>query len=326
MMFSIYIFTHKGDNGLYNKKYIGWREKMDLRKLEYFIACVDYKSFTQAAIHCNISQTGMSQQIKALEDELGVLLFDRSGYRAKLTLEGKKFYRRCKYILDDYNKAIMEIQNINRKYINNIRIGLFEDMNNDFMYKLLEDFSKRNPDINIEVKEDKPNNIIKNYSDNLHIILGNLVELSKLNQFKIIRTIDCNIGLITSKDHYLYNVEEVNGIDLASEKIVIFSKEYSLFYHEEIIKNFELDGFKPNIVHISDSFSELILMVFLNKGIAIVPKESLSKINLENINLANVKNTEHKYQYSIAINKKYINNEMYAFADEIINKFYDYNF
>lgn len=306
-------------------KNIEWREKMDLRKLEYFIACVDHKSFTQAAIHCNISQTGISQQIKVLEDELGVLLFDRSAYRAKLTLEGKKFYRRCKYILDDYNRAVMEIQNINKKNTYTIKIGLFEDMDNGFIYKLLENFSKKSPNINIEIKEDKPNNIIKNYSDNLHIILGNSVELSKLEQFKVVKTIDCTIVAITSKNHYLYNIEEVNGIDIASEPIVIFSREYSLLYHEKIIKNFEADGFKPNIVHIADSFSELILMVFLNKGIAVLPKESLSKIDLENINLVRIKDTKHKYQYSIAINRKYMNDEVNTFTDEIINEFYDYN-
>ncbi|MCC3869364.1 LysR family transcriptional regulator [Terrisporobacter mayombei] len=298
---------------------------MDLRKLEYFIACVDYKSFTQAAIHCNISQTGISQQIRALEDELGIVLFDRSGYRARLTLEGKKFYRRCKHILDDYNRAIIEIQNINKKYTYKIKLGLSEEMKNSYIYKFLQTYIKKNPDVNIEIKEDKPNAIIKNYTDEFHVILGNLVELSKLAEFEIAKTIECNMVAITSNDHYLNDVDEIEGIALASEEIVIFSKEYSMFYHEEIIKNFEIDGFKPNIVHIADSFSELILMVFLNKGIAVLPKESLSKTNLENINFVNIKNTNHKYKYSAAINKKYMNSEINDFVDGMMNEFYEYH-
>lgn len=298
---------------------------MDLRKLEYFIACVDYKSFTQAAIHCNISQTGISQQIRTLENELGIILFDRSGYRATLTLEGKKFYRRCKHILDDYNRAIEEMHNINKKYMYNIKLGLSEDMENSYIYNFLQTYIKKNPDVNIEIKEDKPNTIIKNRSNGFHVILGNLVELNKLDEFDIVKTIDCSMVAITSKDHYLSNMHDIEGIDLASEEIVIFSKEYSMSYHEEIIKNFELDGFKPNIVHIADSFSELILMIFLNKGIAVLPKESLSKTNLENISFINIKNTNHKYEYAIAVNKKYMNNEINDFVDEMINEFYKYN-
>ena len=298
---------------------------MDFKKLEYFIACVDYKSFTQAAIHCNISQTGISQQIKALENEIDIDLFDRSCYRAKLTLEGKKFYRRCKHILDDYNKAIIELQNINKKYMYNIKLGLSEDMKNRYIYKFLQTYIKKNPDVNIEIKEDKPNAIIKNYSDEFHVILGNTVELSKLAEFEIVKTIDCNMVAITSKDHHLSNVDEIEGIDLASEEIVIFSKKYSRFYHEEIINSFEIDGFKPNIVHISDSFSELILMVFLSKGIAVLPKESLSRANLENIHFVNIKNTNHKYKYCAAINKKYINSEINDFIDGMMHEFYEYH-
>lgn len=298
---------------------------MDLRKLEYFIACVDYKSFTQAAIHCNISQTGISQQIRTLENELGIILFDRSGYRATLTLEGKKFYRRCKHILDDYNRAIEEMHNINKKYMYNIKLGLSEDMENSYIYNFLQTYIKKNPDVNIEIKEDKPNTLIKNHSDGFHVILGNLVELNKLDEFNIVKTIDCSMVAITSKDHCLSNVHDLDGIDLASEEIVIFSKEYSMYYHEEIIKNFELDGFKPNIVHIADSFSELILMIFLNKGIAVLPKESLSKTNLENISFLNIKNTNLKYEYAVAVNKKYMNNEINDFVDEMINEFYKYH-
>ena len=183
---------------------------MDLRKLEYFIACVDYKSFTQAAIHCNISQTGISQQIRTLENELGIILFDRSGYRATLTLEGKKFYRRCKHILDDYNRAIEEMHNINKKYMYNIKLGLSEDMENSYIYNFLQTYIKKNPDVNIEIKEDKPNTLIKNHSNGFHVILGNLVELNKLDEFNVVKTIDCSMVVITSKDHYLSNIHDVD--------------------------------------------------------------------------------------------------------------------
>ena len=74
---------------------------MLLKQMKYFITVVDLHSFTEAAEQCFISQSAISQQIKALEKELGVRLFERSKRQFSLTVAGEYFYRHGKVLLDE---------------------------------------------------------------------------------------------------------------------------------------------------------------------------------------------------------------------------------
>ena len=65
-----------------------------LNKLRYFLAVVKYHNFTEAAEVCHISQSAISQQIKALEQDLGVQLLSRQGRSFEMTAAGEMFYQR----------------------------------------------------------------------------------------------------------------------------------------------------------------------------------------------------------------------------------------
>ena len=65
---------------------------MELRHLRYFVSVVQQGSFTKAAEKMFTAQPSLSQQIKDLEEEVGVLLFDRSAKKIRLTDEGEAFY------------------------------------------------------------------------------------------------------------------------------------------------------------------------------------------------------------------------------------------
>ena len=72
---------------------------MLLKQMKYFITIVDCHSFTEAAEQCFISQSAISQQIKSLEKELGIRLFERNKRQFSLTPAGEYFYRHGKVIL-----------------------------------------------------------------------------------------------------------------------------------------------------------------------------------------------------------------------------------
>lgn len=72
---------------------------MLLRQMKYFIAVVDCNSFTEAAEQMFISQSAISQQIQALEKELGVELIQRENRRFHLTAAGEYFYRHSRGLL-----------------------------------------------------------------------------------------------------------------------------------------------------------------------------------------------------------------------------------
>ena len=72
---------------------------MNLNQLEYFVSAASYLNFTKAARECYISQTAMTQQMQALEKNLGVKLFIRDKHRIELTPSGRVYLKEAKAIL-----------------------------------------------------------------------------------------------------------------------------------------------------------------------------------------------------------------------------------
>lgn len=81
---------------------------MLLKQMQYFITVVDCQSFTEAAEKCFISQSAISQQLKALENELGVDLMKREGRQFSLTPAGEYFYRHGKGLLEEIEQLKKE--------------------------------------------------------------------------------------------------------------------------------------------------------------------------------------------------------------------------
>jgi DNA-binding transcriptional LysR family regulator len=96
---------------------------MDLRHLRYFVAVAQELHFGRAARKLHISQPPLSQQIRRLETELGVTLFERNKRHVKLTVMGAAFLRRAQMILDSSQVAIKEVQRMARGEQELIRLG-----------------------------------------------------------------------------------------------------------------------------------------------------------------------------------------------------------
>lgn len=101
---------------------------MDLRVLRYFLTVAKEQSFTKAAEQLNITQPTLSRQLAALEDELGVKLFDRGGHCSTLTNEGILLKRRALEVVDLEDKIISEFKGQNGKVEGRITIGCGEFM------------------------------------------------------------------------------------------------------------------------------------------------------------------------------------------------------
>lgn len=99
---------------------------MDIRTLRYFVMVARELNITRAAEKLNISQPPLSSQIRALEKELGVMLFDREKRRLRLTQEGELLLRRAGQIIDLTEKTRQELQSMSDGLTGTISLAIVE--------------------------------------------------------------------------------------------------------------------------------------------------------------------------------------------------------
>lgn len=124
---------------------------MLLRQMKYFVAVVDCSSFTEAAEQCFISQSAISQQIQALEKELGVELIHRENRRFSLTPAGEYFYRQSKVLFDEVDELRRETIRIGKAEESRLRIGYLKSYSGQELHMAVAEFSRLYPEISIDI-------------------------------------------------------------------------------------------------------------------------------------------------------------------------------
>lgn len=124
---------------------------MLLKQIKYFVAIVSCNSFTDAAEECYISQSAISQQVQALETDLGVKLIHREKRKFSLTPAGEHFYRQGLILLDEAERLRQETIHIGCNGNNRIRIGYLRSYGFQELQQAIAVFTENFPDVDIEI-------------------------------------------------------------------------------------------------------------------------------------------------------------------------------
>lgn len=133
---------------------------MELRQLVYFLAVAEEANFTRAADRVHISQSGVSAQIRALENELGARLFDRSGRVARLTAAGTAALAHARIALDaaaDLQRAVDEVNGLIR---GRLVVGMVTGCEIPPLFAALAAFHREHPAIELELAENNSDQLI----------------------------------------------------------------------------------------------------------------------------------------------------------------------
>lgn len=124
---------------------------MLLRQMKYFVTIVDCNSFTEAAEQCYISQSAISQQMSALENELGVKLFERDGRKFKLTAAGEYFYGKSKALLASADEICKETKRIGPDSELKLDIGYLSSYYGYELQNAVVEFSRIYPEVVVRI-------------------------------------------------------------------------------------------------------------------------------------------------------------------------------
>ena len=124
---------------------------MLLRQIEYLQAVIENGNFHLAAEQCNVSQSAISQQIKKLEDELGVKLLERHNRTFSLTPAGEHFYRKSLIISGDLQQLVRETKKIADNNNAVLRIGYYKGYHGNELSEAIALFSEKYPAVDVEI-------------------------------------------------------------------------------------------------------------------------------------------------------------------------------
>ncbi|WP_122629279.1 LysR family transcriptional regulator [Lucifera butyrica] len=242
---------------------------MDIRHLIYFAEVARCQSFTKASQTLHITQPSISKMIKTLEDELGVVLFDRSGKQVELTDAGKAVLNQSRQIIASMQNLTSELADVINLEKGNLVIGLPPMVGARFFPNAIGEFKKIYPRITIQLKEFGSKKIEQGVEEGT-LDIGVAVLPVKENTFDLFSFVKEPVMLIVHPCHPLAAKSGVFLEELRREPFIFFHKDFAL--HDMILDRCALVGFQPRIICESYQWDFMAEMVAANLGIALLPQ------------------------------------------------------
>jgi len=126
---------------------------LTLRDLQYLVAVAQLEHFGRAAEACNVSQPGLSAQIKKIEEQLGVSLFERTNRRMSITKIGKRVVEQAQVVLEEAEKIITLARQDSKPLAGNFRLGAIATVGPYFLPRVLGPLKKAFPELDLHLRE-----------------------------------------------------------------------------------------------------------------------------------------------------------------------------
>lgn len=134
---------------------------MNIRDLEYFIAVVEFEHFGKAAKHCHVSQPTLSGQIKKLESELGVILFERSKRSVMITDAGKEIMAHARKVISGTHDIARIADSFVNPFCGQFRLGGIPTMATYLFPSVVSSVKKLMPELSLILVEDKTSDLLE---------------------------------------------------------------------------------------------------------------------------------------------------------------------
>ncbi len=247
--------------------------KLELRYLQYFIAVADELSFSRAAEREGLSQSRLSQQIKLLESELEVKLFNRSKHPIQLTDAGQAFLEEARSTLIQLEQAVRQTQRIHLGEMGNLTIGFTSSIANSALPDILRTFRGQASAIKLILKEEKSGSLLPKLRDGHVDIIFFYQYQEDLNDgdLTFMAIEQESLVLVLPKMHPLTNKSKIQVSDLVDEEFIMPLHQVQSGLAEQIYILCSQAGFIPNVAQEAIFMVTILGMVAGGMGISILP-------------------------------------------------------
>jgi LysR family transcriptional activator of glutamate synthase operon len=249
---------------------------MTFDQIMFFLAIVKQQNFTHAADNMFISQSSLSKQIKAIENELGVTLFSRDTHRIELTEAGKIFLPFAIKFLKNYSDMVYNLSffSNNQKSIFTIRVGMIPILCYSGLINQLINLELNNPNMHLDFVEREQSELLKMLDRNqIDFAIARIDYLSP-DDYNFLPLVSEDLGILCSVKCPWASKRILNLRDLEHESFVLPNSTSGLY--KRCIDAFRNAGFTPKVNYVSSRHEVLLAMVNNSLNLTLLPKNLLS--------------------------------------------------
>ena len=245
---------------------------MHIENFKIFSDLVESESFSRAAKLNGITQSAVSQQLRAMEKHFNILIVDRSQKQFRLTREGKKLFESAKEILYLYDKLNSELQEMKKVISGTIHISTVYSIGLHELPPYVKVFLAKFPEVNIRVEYRRANMVYEDILTN-SIDLGLIAYPQKHKQLEVLPFHDDVLVLVVSPEHPFAKFKSIDIQEVAGQKFIGFEPDIPTRKATDII--FKDANIENEPVMEFDNVETVKRAVEINAGIAILPQTTV---------------------------------------------------
>jgi len=244
--------------------------QLEIRHIKYFLAVAEELHFRKAADKLFISQPGLSRQIKQMEEDLGMKLFQRHNRKVELTSTGEYLKHEFSRVLRELDGVLTHAQLLEKGFQGQLKLGYIGSAMQTVIPDFLLDTRQKFPKVRFDLREmDNQRQI--NSIINQEIDLG-FVRIDRVPRGLEMRPMfEDTFSLVLPKDHPIDKKNFKDISQLKDDPFILFDASYSTSYYEKVMQIFDQAGFVPIISHKTVQANTIYRLIEKKFGVAIVP-------------------------------------------------------
>jgi DNA-binding transcriptional LysR family regulator len=243
---------------------------MELRHLRYFVAVAEELHFGRAAIRLHMAQPPLSQQIRQLEQEIGVTLLNRTKRRVDLTPAGRAFLDEARRTLAQAERAVRTAQRANRGETGLLSIGFVPTADLDVLPRILSVWRSRHPDVEVELSALSPAQQVEALREGrIHVgILRPPVDDTGL----VVEPMRSEPLVVAMPErHPLARRRRIRLADLHTDAMILFPRDSSPNRYDMLVDVCRGAGFAPRILHGEYAVPTNLGLIAAGLGVTLLP-------------------------------------------------------
>ncbi|MHC5374603.1 LysR family transcriptional regulator [Enterococcus sp. LJL120] len=236
---------------------------MLFKQMNYFVTVVEKNSFTAAAEELFVSQSAISQQIQALEEELGVELLQRQHRKFTVTPAGDYFYREAKRVLADIDQVVSETQRIGEDDETQLNLGYLRVYSGQELHQAIAEFSETYPEVSINIVNGTHEELYQELRQNTVDVVLSDQRRAFSEDYVNYELIKPEVYIEISARNSLSKKSEIDIEELKTTPCILIASKDQQAFEEDFYRN--TLGFNGTFLF-EESLEEARMMVIGNRG------------------------------------------------------------